>query len=126
MIMQVNGSCFIFNFIKITESITFLNCQWNVFWPYVAIMITAAIKKECSYRNNCGIRLHASDLEHSLTKEKKNRSSYIFLLIFMFCFSRFRFSNLKDTNSCMFSWCITTRSLLICSWHDMTLSQFVQ
>ena len=26
----------------------------------------------------------------------------------------------------MFSSCITTSSLLICSWHDMALSQFVQ
>ena len=109
----------------ITESITLLNCQCNVFWPCVAIIIAAAIKKDCSYRNNCGIRLHAGDLEHSLMKEK-NRSSYVFLLIFMFCYSRFRFRNLKDANSCMFSWCITTRSLLICFWHDMTLSQFVQ
>ena len=39
--------------------------------PYVAIIIAAAIKKDCSYRNNCGIRLHAGDLEHSLMKEKK-------------------------------------------------------
>ena len=39
--------------------------------PYVAIIITAAIKKDCSYRNNCGIRLLAGDLEHSLMKEKK-------------------------------------------------------
>ena len=53
------------------ESITFLNCQCNVFWPYVAIIIAAAVKKDCSYRNNCGIQLHAGDLEHSLMKEKK-------------------------------------------------------
>ena len=75
----------------------------------------------CSYRNNCGFRLHAGDLKHK--RKKKNRSSYVFLLIFMFCYSRFRFRNLKDANSCMFAWCITTRSLLICSWHDTTLSQ---
>ena len=31
-------------------------------------------KKDCSYRNNCGIRLHG-DLEHSLMKEKKCFSS---------------------------------------------------
>ena len=42
-----------------------------IFWPYVAIIIVAAIKKDCSYRNNCGIRWHAGDLEHSLMKEKK-------------------------------------------------------
>ena len=81
MIKQVNGSCFIFNFINITESITFLNCQWNVFWPYVAIIITAAIKKESSYKNNCGIWLHAGDLEHSLKKEEK-----IGLYMFFFSF----------------------------------------
>ena len=41
------------------------------FWPCVAIIIAAAIKKDCSYRNNCGIQLHDGDLEHSLMKEKK-------------------------------------------------------
>ena len=107
------------------ESITFLNCQYNVSWPCVAIIIAAAITKDCSYRNNCGFRLHAGDLEHSLMKEK-NRSSYVFFLIFMFCYSRFRFRSLKDANLCMFSWCITSSSLLIFSCHDMTLSQFVQ
>ena len=109
--------------LHIPVSITFLNCQCNVFGLYVAIIIAAAIKKDCSYRNNCSIRLQAGDFEHSLMKEK-NRSLYVFLLIFMFCYSRFRFRNLKDANSCMFSWCITTSSLLICSWQDMTLSQF--
>ena len=53
------------------ESITFLNCQCNVFLPFVAIIIAVAIKKDCSYRNNSGIRLHRADLEHSLMKEKK-------------------------------------------------------
>ena len=43
----------------------------QVFLPYVAIIIAAAIKKDCSYRNNCGIRLHAGGLENSLMKEKK-------------------------------------------------------
>ena len=28
------------------------------------------LKKDCSYRNNCGIRLHDGDLEHSLIEEK--------------------------------------------------------
>ena len=110
----------------IPDSITFLNCQCNVFWPYVAIIIAATIKKDCSYRNSCGIRLHAGDLEHSLMREKKNRPLYVFLLIFMFYYTRFRSRNLKDANSCMFSWCITTRSLLICFWYDVTLSQFAQ
>ena len=40
-------------------------------WPYVAITIAAAIKKDCSYRNNCGIQLHDGDLEHGLMKGKK-------------------------------------------------------
>ena len=96
------------------------------FWPYVAIITAAAIKKDCSYRKNCGIRLHAGDLEHSLMKGKKIGLHIIFFSLFMFCYSRFRFRHLNDANSCMFSWCITTRSLLICSWHDITLSQFVQ
>ena len=34
-------------------------------------MIAAAIKKDCSYRKNCYIRLHDGDLKHSLMKEKK-------------------------------------------------------
>ena len=109
----------------IPESITFLNCQCNVFWPCVAIIIAAAIKKNCSYRNNCGIRLHAGDLEHSLKKEKK-------IGLYMFFFS-FLCSAISDLDlwilkmlMCVFLWCITTRILLICSWDDMTLSQFVQ
>ena len=32
---------------------------------------------------------------------------------------------LKGTNLCMFSRCIASSSLTICSWHDMTLSQLV-
>ena len=64
--------------------------------------IAAAIKKDCSYRNNCGIQLHDGDLEHDLMKEK-NRCLYVFLPIFMFWHSRFSFRNLKDANSCMFS-----------------------
>ena len=55
----------------IPESITSLNCQCNVFWSCVAIIIAATIKKDCSYRKNCGIPWHAGDLEHSLMKEKK-------------------------------------------------------
>ena len=31
--------------------------------------IVAAIKKDCSYRNNYGIRLNDGDLEHSLVKD---------------------------------------------------------
>ena len=107
----------------IPESITLLNCQCNFFWP--SVTITGAIKKDCIYGNNCGVPLHYGDLEHSLMIEE-DRSSYVFLPICMFCHSRFRFRNLKDANSGMFSWCITTSSLLICSRHEMTLSQFVQ
>ena len=140
MIMEMNGPYSISNLsivlfktefvasklqLYIPESTTLLNCQCNVFWRCVAIIKAAAIKKDCSYRNNCGIRLHDGDLEHSSWK-KKNRSSYVFLPIFMFCHSRFRFRNLKDANLCMFSWCITTSSKLIYPWHDMTVSQFVQ
>ena len=29
------------------------------------------LKKDCSYRNNCGIRLHDGELKHNLMKEKK-------------------------------------------------------
>ena len=58
------------------------------------------LKKDRNYRNNTDIRLH-DDSRHS-------------------------FRNLKDANSCMFSWFITTSSLLICSWHYATPSQFVQ
>ena len=101
----------------------YLNVSVVFFWPCVAIIIAATIKEDCSYRNNCGIRLHDGDLEHSLMKEK-NRSSYVFLPIFTFCNSKFRFRNLKDANSCMFSWYITTSSLLIFSKYDMTLNQF--
>ena len=42
----------------IAESITLLNCQCNVF------------RKDCSYRNNCGIQWHDGDLEYSLMKQK--------------------------------------------------------
>ena len=82
-------------------------------------------RKDFSYRNNYDIRLHDTDLEHSLMKESKNRCSCV-LPIFMFWYSRFSFRNMKDAKSCMISWCITTSSLTICSWHDMTFSQLVQ
>ena len=47
----------------------------------MAIIIVAAIKKDCIYRNNCGIRSHDGDIEHSLAKKKK-----IDLHIFFFPF----------------------------------------
>ena len=40
--------------------------------------IAAAIKKDCSYRNKCGIRLHDGDLEHSLMKEKIDLHLFFF------------------------------------------------
>ena len=109
----------------IPESITFFNCQCHDFWLRVAIIIDVPIKKDCTNRENCGIQLLDGDLEHSLMKEK-NRFSYVFLPIFMFCHSRLRFRNLTYANSCMFLSCITASSLLICSWHEMSLSQFAQ
>ena len=66
----------------------------------MAIIIAAFLKKDCSFRNNCGIRMHDADLEHALMKKKKN--SYVLVPIFMFWHSRFNFRNLKDANSCMF------------------------
>ena len=51
------------------------------FLPFVAIIIAAAIKTDCSYRNNCSIRSHDGDLERSLMKEKK-----IALYMFFFPF----------------------------------------
>ena len=53
------------------------------FRPYVAIIIAAAIKKDCSYRNNCVIRLHDGELDHNLMKEK-NRSSFVFYFLFLY------------------------------------------
>ena len=66
----------------IPESITFLNCQRNVFWTYVAIITAAAITEDCSYRENCGIGLHTGDLEHSFIK-KKNVGPHIFFFLFL-------------------------------------------
>ena len=93
-LLPQNYSC-----LHIPESITLLNCQCNAFLPYVAIITAAGFKKDCSYINNFGIRSHDGNLEHSLIKEKKYRSSYVFLPIFMFCHSRLRFTNLTDANS---------------------------
>ena len=46
-------------------------------------MIAAAIKKDWSYRNNCGIRLHVGDLEH-----KKIDLPVFFFFFFVFlCFA---------------------------------------
>ena len=48
---------------------------------YLSISLTF-IKKDWSYRSNCGIRLRAGDLEHSLIKEKKT-GLYMFLFPFL-------------------------------------------
>ena len=53
----------------IPESTTLLNCHCNVFRSCIAIIIAALLKKDCSYRSNCGIRLHDADLKHNLMKE---------------------------------------------------------
>ena len=71
------------------------------FWPRIAIIISAFLKKQ-QLRSNCGIQLHDANLENSLMKERKNIRSYVLLPIFMFWYSRFSFRNLKDANSCMF------------------------
>ena len=62
----------------IPEGINLLNYQCNVFWSSIAIIIAVFFKK----RNNCGIRLHDADLQHSLIKEK-----YIYIYVHMFFFS---------------------------------------
>ena len=87
----------------IPESIALFNCQCNIFWPYVE---TTAVF-------DCMMGIQNMD-----SWKKRNRCSYVFLSIFMFYHSRFRFRNLKGANSCIFSWCIIFSSLLICSWHN--------
>ena len=42
-----------------------------MFFDHVAIIMATFSKKDWNYRNNCVIRLHDADLEHSLMKEKK-------------------------------------------------------
>ena len=132
----MNGPYSIFNFfillfttlfiaskllLYIPEVKTLLNYQRNISCASIAIII-AAFWKRLQLRNNYGIQLHDADLEHSLTKERKNICLYIPLPFFLFLYSRFSFRNLFV----MFSWCITISSLTICSWHGMTFSQFVQ
>ena len=138
MVAQMNGPYSISNFfilffktyfiaskllLNTPESITLLNCQ--CFLTMYSYYNSCFFEKDCIYKNNCVIRLHDADLEHSLMKEK-NRCSYVLLPIFMFWHSRFSYGNLKDANCCMFSWCITTSILSVCSWYDMALSPMVQ
>ena len=79
------------------------------FWSYIAIIIAAAIKKDSSYRNDCGIRLHDGDLEHSLMKQKKK--------IFMFFFP-FLCSAISDLD-------LGTLKMLICVCFQDVLQQAV-
>ena len=97
-----------------------VNCQCNVFWQCVAIIIAGFFTKYCSYRNKLWYPI-VWWWFRTVSWKKNNRCSYVFLPIFMFWHSRFSFRNLKDANLCMFSWHITTSSLLICSclaWYD--------
>ena len=59
------------------------------FWPSIATIIAAFLKKDCSYRKNCGFQFCDADLKHSLTKEKKYICLYVLLPVFMFRSSRF-------------------------------------
>ena len=60
--------------LRMSEGITLLNCQCNAFWSSIAIITAGFLKK--GYRNNCCIRLHHADLEHSLMK---NVNAYMFI-----------------------------------------------
>ena len=92
----------------------------------MAIIIAAFLKKDCSYRNNCGIRMHDADLEHALMKKKKK--SHMFFFPFL-C------SGIPDLalgilkmliRVCFCDVLQPAKSQLIYSRHDITLSQFVQ
>ena len=95
----------------------------------------------CSYHNSSFLKKHRSIetavifgcmmlIQNLLSHGRKKID--VHMIFFLFLYSRFnrhsKFSsrNIKDANSYMFSWCITTSSLLICSWHYATLSQFAQ
>ena len=52
------------------ENISLLNCQCNVFLTKYRYYNSYFFKRDCSHRNNCGIRLHDPDLEYSFTKTK--------------------------------------------------------
>ena len=89
--------------------------------------MAAFIKTECSYRNNCGFRLHDVDVECSLVKK-------IDVHMFFFPFFCSGIPNLAlgivkmllRNRVCFRNAIQTAKSLLICSWHDITLSHFVQ
>ena len=41
-----------------------------MFFCNVFIIVAVFFKKDCNYRNGCGIRLNDADLEHGLMKKK--------------------------------------------------------
>ena len=112
---------------------TLLNCQCNVFLTMYSYYNSCFFKKDCCYRNNWYPIAWWWFRTLSRKRKKIDICSschlyvliYVLLPIYMFWHSRFSFRNLKNANSCMFSWCIITSGLLICSWHDR-LSQFLQ
>ena len=98
MIVQMNDPYSISNFfiplfktyfiasklqLYILDSITLLNCQCNVFLTMCSYYNSYFFKKDCSYRNNCGIQLHDGDLEHSIMKEKKKIDVITFFFPFL-------------------------------------------
>ena len=110
----------------IPGSITLLNCQCDVFLPYVAIIITAFLKKAAATEAT-GIRLHDGELEHSLMREEKDVNMFFFpFLCTGFPYLALGISKMlfRDANSYLRY--NTTNSLLICSCHYKTLSQFLQ
>ena len=50
--------------------LTVLYCILASFQKISVNVNVNAVRKDWSYRNNCGIRFHDSDLEHSPMKEK--------------------------------------------------------
>ena len=95
----------------IPESITLLDCLYNVLWSCGAVMVAAAIKKDCSYRNNCGIRLQDGDLEHSLMKEKN---------LHMFFFPYLCFA-IQDLGLGILKMSIMDKSVFISWWFSFDL-----
>ena len=59
-----------------------LNCQCTFLIMY-SCYNSCFLKKDSSYRNNCDIRLHDGDLEHSLMKEKK-KDIHMFFFPFLY------------------------------------------
>ena len=102
-----------------TQGITLFNCQCNVFWSSIAIIIAAFYRRTVA-SSDIRFALQDAHLEDSLRKKKKSCIHVLFSLFYIFWYFRFSFSNLKDHNSFMFLWCIVTSSLTVCSWCYMT------